>query len=316
MSARWRGVVDLGTMSTELLLVSDGGDRIRRSVDTAMGGAALGPAGEIVAEAIGQAGLDRVATCLDAYQDLAAERGAELRAVATAAARRATDRAELAAVVERRLGVSLEVLDGPDEAATSFHGAVGASTDDGGPVVTIDLGGGSTDLAVGTGTDLSGVFSMPIGGSLLTRAYLTADPPRPDELSAALSVVELHVDDLVRELPTLAPALADGATVHGLGGIVTIAAVEIGLAEVDPLNGDGDGPLHGAALGRDEVEEVFRTLATEARDDRRHNPGLPPARVDDIVGGCAVLVEIMRQLDLDGVVISQRGLADGVLARW
>jgi exopolyphosphatase/guanosine-5'-triphosphate,3'-diphosphate pyrophosphatase len=67
-------------------------------------------------------------------------------------------------------------------------------------------------------------------------------------------------------------------------------------------------------LSRQAVEEVFRTLATERRSDRAHNPGLPPARVDEIVGATVVLVEIMRRLGLEQVVVSQRGLLDGVVA--
>jgi exopolyphosphatase/pppGpp-phosphohydrolase len=153
---------------------------------------------------------------------------------------------------------------------------------------------------------------MPIGGMLLTSAYLASDPPRPEELSAALSVVELHLDDARREAPELVAALGS-ATVLGLGAIATVAAIEVGLS-ADLMNGDGDGdgPLHAFELSRVAVEDVFRTIATESRQDRAHNPGLPLTRVDAIVGACVVLVETMRQLALDRVVVSQRGLLDGL----
>jgi exopolyphosphatase/pppGpp-phosphohydrolase len=130
-------------------------------------------------------------------------------------------------------------------------------------------------------------------------------------LSAALSVVELHLDDVRREHPELVAALGS-ATVLGLGAVDTIAAIEVGLAGFDPGNGEGDGPLHGFELSRLAVEDVFRTIATEGRADRAHNPGLPPARVDAAVGACAVLVETMRQFGLDQITVSQRGLLDGV----
>jgi exopolyphosphatase/guanosine-5'-triphosphate,3'-diphosphate pyrophosphatase len=153
---------------------------------------------------------------------------------------------------------------------------------------------------------------MPIGGSLLTDAYLTSDPPRPEELSAALSIVELHIDDLRRERPELGADLGS-ATVLALGSVTTVAAIEVGLSGgIDPVNGDGDGPLHAFELSRAAAEDVFRTVATESRQDRAHNPGLPLSRVDAIVGAAAVLVEAMRRLALDRVVVSQRGLLDGV----
>ena len=311
----WRAVIDLGSLSTSLLL-TDGSERVRRSVDTFMGGATLSAAGEIKPAAISPDSLSLVGSTLEEYRSLASERDAEVAVVATSAARRATNRGELVALVNDKLGVEPVIIDGAVEARLGFLGALGGpslSADGAGRVVTIDLGGGSTEFGLGTGSGWDDGWSMPMGGSLLSRTYLLSDPPRPEELSAALSVVEIHVDDLHRELPDLSTALAtDGPLVLGLGAVVTVAAIEIGLLDDDPLNGDGDGPLQGFELTREAVEDVFRTIATESRSDRAHNPGLPASRVDDAVGGCAVLVEVMRQLGVDSIVVSQRGLGDGI----
>ncbi len=168
---------------------------------------------------------------------------------------------------------------------------------------------------MGTWEGFEAAYSIPVGGSVLSGGFLNGDPPLAEELSAALSVVELHVEDAKRELPGLVPAL-ETATIVGLGAISTIAAIEIGYrgdgGEADLGDGSGDGPLHGFLLSRQAAEEVFRTVATESRADRAFNPGLPHSRVDDIVGGCAILVEILRQLDIVQLVVSQRGLLDGV----
>ena len=182
----------------------------------------------------------------------------------------------------------------------------------------LDLGGGATGVAVGAADGVRGAFPIPVGGDLLCATYLTSDPPRPEELSAALSVVELHLDDVIRSLPQVGPVVEatrsdpPEATVVVTGAAEIIAAVELGLGDGDVRNGAGDGPVHGFELSREAAEDVFRTLATEGRSDRVHNPGLPPGRVDDIVGACAVLVEAMRQWDLASVTVSQRGLLDGL----
>ncbi len=311
----WRAVVDLGSLSTNLLL-TDGVERVRRSVDTFMGGATLSAAGEVVPAPISERSLALVASTLDEYRSLATERGAEVAVVATSAARRATNRDQFRALVEDKLDVEPIIIDGVEEARLGFLGASRGplfSLEPETSLVTIDLGGGSTEFGLGTASGWEQGWSLPMGGSLLSRAYLPSDPPRPEELSAALSVVELHIDDLHREMPAFSAALATGqAQVLGLGAVVTVAAVEVGLLETDPLNGEGDGPLHGFELTREAVEDVFRTIATESRSDRAHNPGLPASRVDDSVGACAVLVEVMRQLGLDSIVVSQRGLADGI----
>src|SRR3546814_10565355 len=89
-------------------------------------------------------------------------------------------------------------------------------------------------------------------------------------------------------------------TVVGLAGTVsTVAAVEIGLATYDR------DAIHHFHLTKEAVEDVFRTLATESLADRVHNPGLEEARADVIVGGCCVLVALMRTLGLDEVLRSE-----------
>lgn len=310
--------IDVGTVSTGLL-ITDGATRRRHRIDTGLGTGRLTPVGKVLPTPVTTDALEGLARTLGRYRGLV-EGCVAVSAVATAGARLATNRAELEGLVHDVLGTELRLLDGDREAELAFRGAIsdpeillGPDRDPTTPVLTIDIGGASTELALGTVDRPQAVCSLPVGARLLTGAYLESDPPRPEELSAALSVVELHVEDARRHLPGLDQAVASGVVV-GTGGIATVAAVEIGIDEDPSGDGPGDGPLHGVELGRDGVEEVFRTLATENRADRAHNPGLPPSRVDDIVGGCALLVEMMRQLALGGLVVSQRGLLDGVAA--
>jgi exopolyphosphatase / guanosine-5'-triphosphate,3'-diphosphate pyrophosphatase len=92
----------------------------------------------------------------------------------------------------------------------------------------------------------------------------------------------------------------------GLAGTVTtMAAVEIGLPVYDRDR------IHHFVLTREAAEDVFRTLATEAADDRRHNPGLEAGRVDVIVGGAAVLVAVMRHWAFDELIVSEADILDG-----
>jgi exopolyphosphatase/guanosine-5'-triphosphate,3'-diphosphate pyrophosphatase len=82
--------------------------------------------------------------------------------------------------------------------------------------------------------------------------------------------------------------------------------VEIGLATYDRDR------IHHFRLTKAAAEDVFRTLATEARSDRIHNPGLEEARADVIVGGCCALVAIYRRLGLDEVLVSEADILDGL----
>jgi len=321
----WRAAVDIGSVAAKILL-TDGSERVRLGVDTLLGGARLAANGETTGETLAGPGLERLEGALARFRELVEHhRPSSVQAVTTAPGRFAANPEVLSELVDRHLGVPLTVLDGPAEARLAFAGAAsdpallgaGGSGAAPGPlkVVTIDLGGGSTELAAGPPgvSRATHVWSAPIGGRSVTAAYIHSDPPRADELSAALSIIELHIDDVRREVPDLLADL-DSAVVVGLGAVVTLAAIEVGLADGDPNTGPGDGPLHGFLFSREAAEDVFRTIATEARADRVHNPGLPPTRVDEIVGAGAVLVETMRQLNLPRLVVSQRGVLDGLLA--
>ena len=151
---------------------------------------------------------------------------------------------------------------------------------------------------------MDGIMSVDVGCVRLTEAWLHSDPPAPEELSQAISVVLAYLEDVDRDLP----AAGQAPTLIGTAGTVTtVAAVEIGLAEYDPE------VLHHFRLTRAAAEDVFRTLATEPAADRRHNPGLEPARVDVIVGGAAVLVAVMRHWGFDEMIVSEADILDGLV---
>jgi exopolyphosphatase/guanosine-5'-triphosphate,3'-diphosphate pyrophosphatase len=137
-------------------------------------------------------------------------------------------------------------------------------------------------------THASGDRRLPVGIDTLRRGELRSDPPRPEELTNAIGLVVDHLDDLVRELP-----LVIGAEVVVIGPeLRALAAVEVGAEPVLPL-----------ALGRDAVEDVFRTVVTEALVDRRLNPGLPHELAESIVAGCCIAVAVMRRLQLAQIVV-------------
>lgn len=300
MSGPVVAAVDIGTNSTRLL-VSDGGRRdLARLLRVTRLGAGVEASGRLAPSAV-----ERTVAALREYREVLDRLGAErVRAVTTSAGRDAGDVDVFLQAAAEALGVRPEVLGGAEEGRLAFAGAAAALEPAQGPFLVVDVGGGSTEFSVGT-TACEGVVSVDVGSVRLTEAYLHRDPPGPEELVAALSVVEAHLDDVVRELP----AVRDVRTLVGVAGTVTtVAAVELGLAAYDRDR------IHHLVLTRAAVEDVFRTLATEALADRLHNPGLPADRADVIVGGCCVLVQLFRVLGFEELLVSEADLLDGIVA--
>ncbi|HEY4332935.1 MAG TPA: hypothetical protein VGM78_10220 [Ilumatobacteraceae bacterium] len=160
--------------------------------------------------------------------------------------------------------------------------------------VIVDVGEQSTSLHSGAEG-----YVIPCGSGSLRARHFTSDPPQPADLTNAIGETMDHLDDAKRAMPSLDVPRADDdddeADTFVLAGRLAqvIAAVEHG----------GSIDADTFSLSRDAAEDVFRTVATEARADRRHNPGLPAAAVDDIVGACCVVVALFRGLHLDHVVI-------------
>jgi exopolyphosphatase / guanosine-5'-triphosphate,3'-diphosphate pyrophosphatase len=293
--------LDLGTNSTRVLVARhvDGklGILDRRNTITRLG-QGVGATGRLADEAVG-----RTLDCLRGYRGALDEHGVDrLRVAATSAARDADNRDEFFDAVEHLVGVRPELLSGDEEGRLSFTGATGELDPDLGPFLVVDIGGGSTEFIVGT-TNVEGVISVDVGCVRLTEAYLEHDPPLPEELAACLSVTDSYLDDVLREVPEVASA----RTLVGLAGtITTVAALEIGLETYDRDR------IHHFRLTHEAAEDVFRTVATETRADRIHNPGLEEARADVIVGGCCVLVALFRRLGFDEMIVSESDILDGL----
>ncbi|MEM7287601.1 MAG: Ppx/GppA phosphatase family protein [Actinomycetota bacterium] len=294
--------IDCGTNSTRLLVARStpggGHETLERLMTITRLGEGVDATGEL-----SDAALGRVVECLQRYRAVIDAHDVDaIRMTATSAARDARNREHFFDLAEVVVGVRPELISGEEEAELSFRGATADLDPADGPFLVVDIGGGSTEFAYGGDTFQKGV-STDMGCVRLTEQHIESDPALPEELVAALSIVELHLDDVVAAIPEAASA----TTLVGLAGTVSAAAaIEQGLHEYDRDR------IHHFVLTKDAVEDVFRTLATEDREDRLANPGMEEGRVDVIVGGLCVLVRIMRQFEFERCLVSEADILDGL----
>ena len=169
--------IDCGTNSTRLLVSEDGRPLERRMRITRLG-QGVDATGRLAPEAV-----ERTLGTLRQYRQVMDQLGVErVRVTATSAARDAENRAELVDAVESVVGVHPELLSGEEEGRLSFLGATSGLDPAEGPFLVVDIGGGSTELVVGT-EEPTGVVSVDVGCVRLTEKFLHGDPPAPEELS-------------------------------------------------------------------------------------------------------------------------------------
>jgi exopolyphosphatase/guanosine-5'-triphosphate,3'-diphosphate pyrophosphatase len=290
--------IDCGTNSVRLLITTDGKTQIERLMRITRLGQGVNATGRLDPSAI-----ERTLSVLREFRSVIDKHGVtRIRMTATSAARDASNSDEFFVAARDVIGVDPELISGEEEGRLSFLGATADLDPDDGPFLVCDIGGGSTEFIFGT-TEPEATISVDVGCVRMTEAWLHSDPPKPEELSQALSVIELHCDDVLRAIPQIGEA----KTFVGLAGTVNAAAaVEIGMTTYDRDK------VHHLRMTRAMVEDVFRTLATESLEDRKDNPGLEPERADVIVGGMCVLVTVMRRFGLREMLVSESDILDGL----
>jgi exopolyphosphatase/guanosine-5'-triphosphate,3'-diphosphate pyrophosphatase len=293
-------VVDIGTNSTRLLVaeVEDGKLRelARESVVTRLGD------GVDASGRLGDEPQARVFAALDGYAEAIERHGATIRtAVMTSAVRDAANGAEFAAAVRDRYGLEGATLSGDEEARLTSLGATAARPGDD-PVLVIDIGGGSTELVVGTGATLVFHTSTQVGVVRHSERHLRSDPPQAAELEAlaadAGAAIEAAAGADVRETPVAG---------IGVGGTATqLASIDLGLAVHDRDR------VEGHAVSRARLEELRDRLAALPLAERRNVRGLDPARAPTIVAGAVILREVLGAFALNGFEASERDILWGV----
>ncbi|GAC1440888.1 MAG: Ppx/GppA phosphatase family protein [Solirubrobacteraceae bacterium] len=250
-----------------------------------------------------QAAIARVTDALDSFGGPLAElRPERSLAILTSAVRDAANGSELTSLISERYGLEARLIAGPTEAALTF---AGATHELGGEaaVLVIDIGGGSTELIVGT-PGARPVFAASLQAGVVRQGerHLVDDPPRDEQLLALRedlrALLAEHVPRVAREAPLRAIAVAGTAT--------SAAAIDQGLDPYDPAR------VHGHVLDYPTVNLLLARLAAVTLEERRRIKGLHPDRAPTIVAGLVMLIEILAYFELPGFTTSEHDILRGV----
>jgi exopolyphosphatase/guanosine-5'-triphosphate,3'-diphosphate pyrophosphatase len=298
--------IDIGTVTTRLLVADTDGEsvsEVSRITTVTQLGEGLHATG-----ALSEAGIERVAAAVAGFVSVVRETGAdEVAAVATSAAR---DAANSDALVARlaSLGVTLKVIDGPTEARLSFLGATYGLDGDG--ILICDLGGGSTELVLGSvhgngearSVRIAAGRSLDVGSRRVLDMFLASDPPAANELAAAASWIDTRLRPFLAALPAPVGTLI---TLAGTG--TTLSAIQQGLAVYDPAK------VHGTRLTRAKVSELRRILGAMDLASRRRVVGMDPQRANVIVAGALILEAVIELAGVEDTAVSEHDILYGLV---
>jgi exopolyphosphatase/guanosine-5'-triphosphate,3'-diphosphate pyrophosphatase len=234
--------------------------------------------------------------------------------VATSATRDAANRSEFIAMVQDVLGIVPEVISGDEEAALSFTGALDGLPDLGPAAATtrradgrseaksvlvVDVGGGSTELVMGSASGVRSC-SMDIGSVRLTERHLRNDPPTVAEIEAVRREITAAIATVRNTVPIQQPETLIGVA----GTVVTLAAVALGLNELTAV--------HGRRIPAKQISQTTDRLLGMTTRERASMPAIPRGRADVIAAGGLIVDELVNAAGVDELVSSLHDSLDGI----
>ncbi|MFM9077986.1 MAG: Ppx/GppA family phosphatase, partial [Solirubrobacterales bacterium] len=292
-------VIDIGTNSTRLLVAdvgNDGIEEVERISTVTRLGRGVDHSGNLSAEAIEDV-CEVIGQYLERIDALVA---APVSVIATSAVRDAANGGAFVAELRERFGLDTEVLSGEREAELTYLGAISGGGRDG-SILVCDIGGGSTEVVLGTGGEIAFHASLQIGVVRHTERFLADDPPTAAQLDALASDVHERLGEALAgiSLPPIERAVGVAGTPSSL------AAVDLALEPYDPK------AVEGHPLTLETVQTWLSRLASVPLAERREVTGIHPDRAQAIVAGLVILIEVMRAFDLEQIEVSEHDILYG-----
>jgi exopolyphosphatase/guanosine-5'-triphosphate,3'-diphosphate pyrophosphatase len=299
-------VVDIGSNSTRLLVAELDGERVTRELVRHSEVTRLG-SGVDVDGRLRDDAMERTFRVLDGYKSEIDEHDCAVGvAVLTSAVRDSANGEDFAEEVRRRYELEPHVLTGDEEAQLTYLGATSErDRSDRTPTLMLDIGGGSTELVIGSGSEVDFHVSTQAGVVRQTERHLHRDPPEPGEMGELVADVREILEDNV-------PDERRHAVQHGIavaGTATSLAAIAQHLDPYDPER------VHGYLLDAGDCDRILDELSAMALEERRHVPGLHPDRAPTIVAGVLIFREVLRLFGLEQIEISEHDILRGAALR-
>jgi exopolyphosphatase/guanosine-5'-triphosphate,3'-diphosphate pyrophosphatase len=295
--------LDCGSNSTRLLIVDAHNETLRRETRITRLSQGVDASKTLLPEA-----LQRSYDVLSEYRRMMDDEGvARGLLVATSAVRDAVNGQDFLDEARRRTGVDVRILSGREEASFSYVGATSGLPADDRSTLIVDVGGGSTELAV----EIDGVlesYSMQLGCVRVTERALGKGVVSPASADAASAMIESELDRAWDSVPAFAGLVGNVRLVGLAGSVSTLAQLDAGLAKYDR------DAVHHRRLSLATVELWRDRLAGESPEDRLARPGMVRGREDVLHAGLFVLAAVMVRFGATELLTSENDILDGITA--
>jgi exopolyphosphatase/guanosine-5'-triphosphate,3'-diphosphate pyrophosphatase len=296
--------IDIGTNSVHMIVVRVRPDLSFEVIDREKFMVRLG-AGGLDGRALTAEAMTAALQALSTFRRLADAHGVEeILAVATSATREARNGGEFLARIERETGIRTMVITGAEEARLIHQAAVYGVDVGSARAVVIDIGGGSVEITLGTGTSIQLARSFKIGVIRLTERFIRTDPlSERDERR-----LEKHVRDEIDRHCAQITAIGFDRVIGTSGTILSL-----GVVAATEARGSAPAELRNLRVAAKQIRRLRKTVCERDIEQRLAIPGLDPRRADLVVGGAVLLDTILRRLDAEELTLCDLALREGLV---
>lgn len=241
----------------------------------------------------------------DAVETANAHGVTDVTAFATAAWRQASNTSDIGRSIRDATALTVQTLSGQDEARLTFLAARRWYGWSSGPILLLDIGGGSLEVAFGRDEEPAVAVSLPLGAGRLAAAYLRHDPPRKKEITELCRYARHAIADVSERLRWEGPP----------GRVVATSKTFKQLARLEGAPGRSKDPFVTRMVTRAGIRRWEKRLARMNRKDRASQRGVSRSRADQIIAGAVVARSAMRGFGAAKVEICPWALREGILLR-
>jgi len=300
--------IDIGTNSVRLLVVRLNPNHSYTILTRQKQQVRLGE-GEFEDDEIKAEAMERLVVVCRKFTDLARTFSTEeFVAVATSAMREATNQGEILHLLRQDAQIDVRVISGQEEARLIYLGVASGTHIEDRQAFFIDIGGGSTEIAIGGDRTYQYLESFRLGAIRLANLYFPSGSTGPVSADQ-YKRVQHHVRDTIihstKKIKAMKPVMAIGSS----GTIMN-------LAEIAQKAIHGNDSNNNPVLSMKDLQKVIDLLCSLPLDQRRKVPGMNPERADIIIAGATILDTFMKEMGLDSITTTGRGLQDGLLVDY
>jgi exopolyphosphatase / guanosine-5'-triphosphate,3'-diphosphate pyrophosphatase len=238
-------------------------------------------------------------------QDCLDHHNPPLHAVATSAVREASNGKEFVCIARETTGIEIEIIPWEEEARLTLEGVFWKIPHENRKILTLDIGGGSTEFILSKGKDIVGFCSSSLGVVSLTERFIHQHPVDNIEYESLVKNLRNELKAIKKKLSAFMPQVLIGTA----GTVTTLAALRDNIYPYDPEK------IHGALLPRQDIEILLQELKEKSLNERLELKPLEPGREDLIIAGTMIVMETMRTFKCDPLLVSEYSLREGIILK-